>query len=78
METKELIKVAKLAFEADEDHHGRDDYRAKCLGEIIQKLLEFGELKKLVHDAVDPLIELSSYLLGVSDFQDGDINYGRE
>ena len=70
--TKELIKIGRLAFEADEDHHGRDEYRARCLEEIIQRLLEFDELKRVIHDTVDTAIELYSFLFAVTGEDDSE------
>ena len=68
MKNKELINLIKY----------NELLSPEVCEEIIQKLLEFDELKKVIHDTVDPLIELTAYLLGVSDFQGGDITYGRE
>ena len=71
MKTKELVKAIK-----DGDIVG-DAFDIK--EEIIQKLLELDELKKLAFDASTPLIELFNFLIAISeDYQTGDINYGRE
>lgn len=46
--------------------------------EIIQRLLEFDELKKLIEEVINPIIELCKYSAKIPNFQEGDINYGRE
>ena len=72
MKTSQLIK--NLKYFKDHDIAVQPDQ----IDVILQVLMEFDELKKLANDAVDPIIELYSYLLAISNFQEGDINYGRE
>ena len=75
MKTKELIDYIKnLPQILEED----DNLKAGLREEIVQKLLEHNELRKLAYDAVTPLIELFNFLIAISeDYQTGDINYGR-
>ena len=70
--TKELVRGLKVAY--GNNVTVKKDY----MDEIIQRLMEFGELKLMLGDVVDPLIELYNYLLAISDYQDGDIKYGRD
>jgi hypothetical protein len=68
MKTKEIVNLLKynelIPREVDE--------------EIIQRLYQLDELRLLAQNAVDPLIELYDFLIGLAkDFQEGDIDYGR-
>ena len=56
MKTKELIEMLKKV-----------PVGSVLRDEVIQKLLEYGELKKMITDVVDPLIEVYSYLIAVLD-----------
>ena len=74
MRTKELIKglgSIMVDFSLDEK---QDD----VIEEVIQELREYGELKKLVQEIIDPLIGLLDYFGKIPNFQKGDINYGRK
>lgn len=67
MKTKEIIEYLKeepLIFE----------YR----DEIIQNLREYEELKKLIEEVINPIIELCKYSAKIPNFQEGDIKYGRD
>ena len=72
MDTKQLIK--NLQYFKKHDIAVQPDQ----IDVILQVLMEFDELKKLACDAIDPLIELYSYLLGIFNFQEGDIKYERK
>lgn len=77
METKELIKYCKELMEYCDkyyENNGRQEY----FREIIQRLLEFDELKELIQEVINPIIELCKYSAKIPNFQEGDIKYGRE
>lgn len=68
MEIKELIKYIKY----------NEMLSPEMCQEIIQRLLEFDELKKLIEEVINPIIELCKYSAKIPNFQKGDIDYGRE
>ena len=75
METKELIAILKRELGTVKSKNVVDTAR----DEVIQKLLEADELKRLAFEAADPLIELYNFLINISEkFQEGDIDYGRK
>lgn len=76
MKTKELIEALRGVGQRAIIDKPDKDYRV--LEEVIQHLREYDELKKVFTDAIDPLMEITAYLLAISNFQDGDINYGRK
>ena len=56
MKTKELVNLVK-----------RLDLVAPSIKEeITQRLMEFDELKRVIHDTVDTAIELYSFLFGIT------------
>lgn len=69
MKTTDLITTLK-AYRNDFSSSGW----AKTLGieddeidELIQRLLQFDDLKRLFFDTLDPLLELTAYLLAISE-----------
>ena len=74
MENKELIEILKRELGTVESNNVVDIAR----DEIIQRLREHDEIRKIALDAVDPLIELYNFLIGLADEQEGDINYERK
>lgn len=60
MESKELIRQIKY----------NEMLSPETCREIIQRLMEYDELKKLLYDVVDPMNELFAYLFQItSDFK---------
>lgn len=76
MENKELIKWLNEAL-GEIERPGVWTLGKKYTKEITQRLREYEELKKLVQEVVDPIIELCKYSAKIPNFQDGDIKYGR-
>ena len=82
MEVKELIKYIKYNEMLSSEElikyiKYNEMLSSEMCEEIIQKLLEHDEMMKLANDAVDPLVELYNFLIGLKeDFQEGDIDYG--
>lgn len=64
MRTKELIEFL------DRINLMTDCYDNEVYGEIIERLRQFDDLKELVTDMVDPLIEAFEFLLNVENFQE--------
>ena len=60
MKTSQLIK--NLKYFKDHDIAVQPDQ----IDVILQVLMEFDELKRVIHDTVDPLIELYSFLFSVT------------
>jgi len=60
MKTSQLIK--NLKYFKDHDIVVQPDQ----VDVIIQVLMEFDELKKVIHDTIDPSIELYSFLFSVT------------
>ena len=60
MRTSQLIK--NLKYFKDHDIAVQPDQ----IDVILQVLMEFDELKKVIHDTIDPLIELYSFLFSVT------------
>ena len=58
--TSELIRGLKVAY------GNNVTVRKNYMDEIIQRLMEFDEVKSVIHDTVDPLIELYSLLFAVT------------
>ena len=46
--------------------HSLSENHESIVDEVVQSLMEFDELKKVIHDTVDPLIELYSFLFSVT------------
>ena len=42
-----------------------ENYKRQEINEIIQRLVEYEELKRLLLDAVDPLLDIYEYVLGL-------------
>lgn len=77
MKTKELI----AHLEETDYNFARQGYvewgtRRKALDEIIQKLREFDELKRVIHDTVDTAIELYSLLFALTGEDDSEGSFG--
>ena len=69
MESKELIRQIKY----------NEMLSPETCKEIIQRLMEYDEMKRLAMEVAEPLLELYNFLLGLEeDFQAGDIKYGRK
>ena len=57
MDTKELIRGLRVAY--DNNVTVNKEY----LEGVLQKLLEYGELKKMLTNIIDPLIEAYEFVL---------------
>ena len=58
MKTNELIEFLK--------NNTLTEFEQPKVNEIIQRLMEFDELKRVIHDTVDTAIELYSFLFSVT------------
>ncbi len=74
MENKNLIAYIRKGNKSIYSPEEQYDYSER----IVQRLLEYEELRKLVSEVVDPIIELCKYSGKIPNFQKGDINYGRK
>ena len=63
--TSELIKYCEEVIDYCEKNYENKGGR-ECFQEIIQRLMEFDELKSVIHDTLDTAIELYSLLFALT------------